>query len=146
MTMWWRDLAAFLSSAALVRTSRIHVGVSFLPIHMPMCPFLWLTSSHLQQQGVLCVLLKLLQTSCHVAGGEFTIVCWFEGLLSPTESTILNQILLEACTLCFTCCHLELPPDMLVIQCLWDDKDDSFQPEVNVYFTGRANTNTSTSS
>lgn len=45
-------------------------------------------------QGVLLVLLKLPQTSCPGAGGEFT--SWFEGLLSPTESTILNQILLEA--------------------------------------------------
>lgn len=108
-TMLRGDLTSFLSSLALVSTSCIQFEI-FFPIQMLLQPSLWLIPSHLQQRVVLFVLLKLPKTPCRGsrAGGGLTSIC----LLSPPKRTLLNQILLEAYTICFTCCHLELPLDV----------------------------------
>lgn len=95
MTTQWRDLEAFFSSAVLVRTSHLHVRVSFLPIRMPMCPFLWLTSSHFQQQGVLRVLLKLPQTSCHMAGASSPLFAGLGAYCLPQRAQFLIKYCLR---------------------------------------------------
>lgn len=108
--MLYGDLTSFLSPVALVSTSCIQFEIFFFPIQILLLPSLWLSPSHLQQRVVLFVLLKLPKTSCHGsrAGGGLTGIC----LLSPTKRTLLNQILLEAHSICFTRCHLELPLDV----------------------------------